>query len=78
MRFVITSEITEINIAVRIVSMWLHILSFRETATIYYSMFFYKYLQVFNNFYAFIGTALTAVQQAASPKRAGGLWKGIV
>ena len=78
MRFVTKSEITEINIAVRIVSMWFHLLSFREMAAIYYSMFFYKYLQIFNNFYVFIGTALTAVQQAASPKRAGSLWKGIV
>ena len=75
MRFVTTSEITEINIAVRIVSMWLHILSFRETAAIYYSIFFYKYLQIFNNFYVFSGTALMAVQQAASPSRAGGFWK---
>lgn len=56
--------------------MWLHLLSFRETAAIYYSMFFYKYLQIFNNFYVFIGTALMAVQQAASLKKAGSLWKG--
>ncbi len=76
MRFVTTSEITEINIAVRIVSMWLHLLSFRETAAIYYSIFFYKYLQIFNNFYVFIGTALMAVQQAASLKKAGSLWEG--
>ena len=57
--------------------MWFHLLSFRETAAIYYSMFFYKYLQIFNNFYVFIGTALTAVQQAASLKKAGSLWKGL-
>ena len=54
--------------------MWLHLLSFRETAAIYYSMFFYKYLQIFNNFYVFIGTALMAVQQAASLKKAGSLY----